>query len=342
MKNLYIGNCSPGTASQLRKDTLREVCAEAEWDVIDTEVPFLAQPRWKQLLALHLRMGPAVAAINTAVQEDLADATSYDLVWIDKATLLNTKTIDRIRELAAKLVHYTSEPAFFGNRSKYFEQTIDRYDLLVTSKSYELEDYGRYATEEKIKLVSQAYDARLHYPRCSFTDKRNEAVFVGECEPDFAECIEELIGREINVRVGGPGWDRFAERHAENKFLHYEGDSVEPEQYADLLSHAQIGLGLTTTNFPEQHAERTFEIPACGTALATPTTPETVRFFSADSAIYFRNYSDLSDQITELLNDPGRLMRLTHAGQDKVRDGIFSNTAVIADVLQTVGVARRA
>lgn len=337
MKGLYVGIRTPGTTSQLRADTLCNLLAPCEWKLIDTDPVFRESTRWARSLWFRFRAGPAVAALNRLVLAELG-TDPFDFAWIDKGVCLWPETVRKIRQLARKLVYYTPDTSFLANRSRYFRSTASMYDLIVTTKSLELASFERLLPRERIALVTQCFDSQLHYPRCTFAEKRKEAVLIGLCEPDRERCVEQLTSHGIAVRVGGIGWERFVRRHAGNSLVQFEGARIFGQRYAEVLSRATIGLGLLTKRFPELHTTRTFEIPACGTALATERNSETIGIFGDKEVIFFADYADLGRQIIALMRDEVRLQAISEAGTQRVQTGDYSNDRVLRKVLQMAGV----
>ena len=72
------------------------------------------------------------------------------------------KTTALLRSKAAKLVHFTPDPAFTFHKSKLFLKSLPYYDFLVTTKSYELEHYYKYIKTDKVLYATQGFDAKLH------------------------------------------------------------------------------------------------------------------------------------------------------------------------------------
>jgi len=305
------------------------------WGLIDTDAPFVATRRIWRSLAFRTRFGPAVTAINRHVLQNLP-AAPVELIWVDKGVCLWPETIRRLRRLAKRLIYYTPDTSFLHNQSRFFNRTIDLYDLVVTTKSQEVATFQRLIPPERLLLVTQTYDRLLHYPRCSFADKRPEAVLIGLCEPSREECVATLLDGGIAVRVAGHGWQRFVRRHQGNRLLCYEGVGVFGERYSQLLSAASVGLGLLTHRFLELHTTRTLEIPACGTVLATPRTPETVEMFGAHEALFFDTYSELSRRIATVLSDPRQLQTLAEAGRERVLAQPWDNDSLVSQIVQRV------
>jgi hypothetical protein len=206
------------------------------------------------------------------------------------------------------------------------------------TKSLELEQYQTRVGPDRVLLTTQSYDRQLHYPRVDFQGKRPEVVFIGLCEPSREACLDELLRAGIPVRVGGVGWDRFVAQHKANRLLTFQGQAVFGEHYASVLSMASIGLGLLTQRFPELHTTRTFEIPACATAIATLMTVETRKVFDDNQALFFNDYKELAMRILHLMSQPAELQKITEAGHKKVLDGAYDNDSMVKLVLKNLGV----
>lgn len=336
MKAVYIGIQTPGTTSQLRSDALAKSSQALEWTVIDTDRPFLEAPRWQRSLWFRLRTGPAVSVLNRMVLDKLNNQPC-DLVWIDKGVCLWPETVRHIRKLASTMIYYTPDTSFLANRSRFFNATASLYDLIVTTKSLEVSHYEQLVPRDRVMLLTQSFDSQLHRPRCSFENKRDEVVLIGLCEPDRENCINHLLEAGLHVRVGGSGWERFVARHRSNSNLYFEGQRVFGDRYASVLSSASVGLGLVTKRFQELHTTRTFEIPACGTALATERNAETTSVFRDGDVIFFSDYPELARRLCELRKDPVRLKAISMAGERRVRDGKYSNDQMVSSVLAAVG-----
>lgn len=337
MKALYVGIQTAGTTSQLRADTLRRV-VPCEWTMIDTDRAFLPFPRWARSLWFRLRTGPAVQALNRLVCREIGDE-SYDVAWVDKGVCLWPSTIRKIRSVARRLIYYTPDTSFMANGSRFFRATAHLYNFIVTTKSLEIDSFRKLIDADRLALVTQSYDSQLHIPRMEFAQKRKEAVLIGLYEADRGHCVQTLLSRGISVRLAGRGWAAFLRKNSGNTLLHFEGEEVFGVRYAEMLSQAMIGLGLMTKRFPELHTTRTFEIPACGTALATERNAETSAIFREDEAVFFGDYNDLADRILSLFAEPAKLQAVTNAGIQRVQQGDFSNEKVIRRIMVQAGLA---
>ena len=65
------------------------------------------------------------------------------LVWADKQEFLRVETIEELRKLGARLVHFTPDPYFSldWKRTRLMDDAMRAFDALVYCKSYEREHY---------------------------------------------------------------------------------------------------------------------------------------------------------------------------------------------------------
>jgi len=321
----------------MRADTLRTLTPADGWDVIDTDDGFRQANRIWKTMAFRFKAGPLVHRINSRVIENSAD-DHYDLIWIDKGVYLWPGTISHLRKRADCLVHFTPDTAFHANRSRHFFASAFQYDLLVTTKCFEIDRYHEIVDKNCVYLTTQAYDADLHQKHECPQKKKQAAVFIGLCEPDREDCIEALLVAGVPVRLGGRGWGRFVKRHSASSDLHYLGKDIFGDKYVSEYASARIGLGLLSKRFPELHTTRTFEIPACGALLATEKTADTVRFFGKDDVLFFDNYTELAEGLTELLKHPGRIEEVSRRGHQRVTADGYNYESVLSGILHRLSV----
>jgi spore maturation protein CgeB len=120
--------------------------------------------------------------------------------------------------------------------------------------------------------------------------------------------------------------------------LFFEGDAIFGDHYAEVLSQAMLGLGLVTRRFSELHTTRTFEIPACGTALVTQDNAEIRAVFGEGDVVFFEEFSDLAGQCRQLLQQPELLRELTARGHQRVVQSGCHNDGMVQRVLTSLGI----
>ncbi len=334
MRAAYVGTLTPGSTSLMRAERLRELTPEMSWVWVDTDSVLIKSERFWQSAAYRLKAGQAVRNLNSMVDQQIG-TEPYDLVWVDKAIFLKPSTVERLRSLSRRIVHFTPDTAFANGRSRHFDKTLGQYDLLVTTKSFDVPEYLRLAGRDTVHLTTQGYDSDVHFPRSPEIDRRDEVVFVGLAEPDRENCLATLMEHGITVRLAGRDWDGFVRRWGRKNHLIYEGDGMFGASYAEALSRSWIGLGLLSKRFGELHTTRTFEIPACGAILATERNADTDRFFDEDEALFFSGYSELASRVLELFSAPTRdaCRELAGKGRQRVTQDGRNNSNILSAVL---------
>ena len=335
MKVLYIGQYTNGTTSKMRADTLRSILQSQIFKIIDMHVPFYNTQRFWRSFGFRYKSGPLINNINKYIVAALKEE-AYDLIWVDKAVFLTPKTTALLRSRASKLVHFTPDPAFTFHKSKLFLKSLTYYNFLVTTKSYELEHYYKYIKTEKVLYATQGFDAKLHKPSKHPFSKKEGFVFIGHYEDQRAVVLEKLLQNDIKITLAGIKWYQFAKKHQNNPNLIYLGDGVYGEDYVKTLQKAKMAWGALSKWVPELHTTRTFEIPACGTALVTERNLETQSFFKDDEAIFYTNENDLIEKITFFMNNDKPLEVLTKKGTSRAVTNAYDYNSILNAILKTI------
>ena len=183
--------------------------------------------------------------------------------------------------------------------------------------------------------VTQGFDKRNHRPRIKFEDK-NGVCFIGHYEKERAEILQLLIDNMIDVTLAGINWTRFVSHNRNNLKLNYLGPGVYGEEYIKILSSACISWGSLSKWIPELHTTRTFEIPACGTALLTERNEETMSFFNEDEAIFYSSETELLEKVKYYLLHKDELKQLTEKGYNRVLDDGHDYESIMRKILHQI------
>ena len=331
MKVLYIGQYSEGTTSKMRALQLASILENSDFDVIDTHIPFYKSHRIIRSIGARFKVGPLLSNINRFINRLLIH--EYDLIWVDKGVFIKKKTLLKIRNKAKTLIHFTPDMAFYANKTSDFISNMDVYDYLVTTKSAELSFYEEKVDQHKIIFAKQGYDLQVHKPYFSFEEKESYVSFIGLNELSREVIIQKLIDNKIQVKIAGNGWNDFVNKNENNSYLEYVGTGLFSSEYSKFISKSMMSLGLLSKNFPELHTTRTFEIPACNTALLTEENKETSSFFESNEAIFYKNEDDLIEKIKYFLNNKQELKEVTVKGNNKVISSRCDYKSILQDIL---------
>lgn len=325
-----------GSTAYMRYTTIKDILRNTHLvHLIDTS-SVLRHHNWIiNSLGFRFKLGPMIATINDQIANNLPHE-SYDFIWVDKAMLIKPATIRQLRARTRQLLHYTPDPAFLYNDSIFFRKSVSLFDYCITTKSYELKYYRRENAKE-VLYCTQGYDGQIHFPRHTAEVKAGVA-FIGRHESNRERLIRLLLAANIPIKLGGPRWNSFARRHARNKNLTYYGDAIPGTEYAEIISSAQIGLGFLSELIPEKHTTRTFEIPACGTLLATVRTEETLAFFTEEEVLFYSSDEELLEKVQAALKNSRALREMTLSGYVRVTNGGYNYKRILSTLLRkTIG-----
>jgi glycosyltransferase involved in cell wall biosynthesis len=340
MNLLYIGQYTSGTTSKMRADQLKEILNPQRFGIIDTHEPFFKTPKLLRSLGFRYKRGPLVANTNRFIQKQLAGYPheQFDLIWVDKAVYITKETTVLLRQKAKMLVHFTPDPAFTFHQSHHFKASLDYYDFAITTKSFETEYYQKHLPKEKIILATQGFNSETHQPQIDYLKKEEGVLFIGHCENERELVVQKLIDGGIQVILAGIKWEKFVKRNQSNSLLTYLGKGIYGSDYAKALSSYQFSWGALSKWIPELHTTRTFEIPACGTALITERNDETCGFFNEEEAIFYDSPEEMVERIKYFQNHPDELEALTTKGRERViRDG-RDYRRILEGVLERMGI----
>lgn len=335
MRVIYIGQFQEGATSRMRGLLLQSILQPSDFVAIDINVPIQSSSRIAQSLGWRYCKGPMIKAINKYIRKNLNEVGTNDLVWVDKGVFLDPDVLKELKSGQVKVVHYTPDAAFMYNKSSLFYKGLSYYDHCITTKSFEIRSYAD-AGAKDVYFCTQGYDPQVHKSTHSFSEKQCIGFF-GLAEEYRFDLISKLVGANIPVVVGGKGWEKFSIKHSAKANFEYLGNNLYGDVYAAAISKCQMALGLLSKNFPELHTTRTFEIPACGTALLTERNDEIASFYDDSQVIYFDDADHLIKRIQYFLANPELLQEVTRRGYERVRTGGFDYGSIIRGIIKHIG-----
>jgi hypothetical protein len=357
MKILYLGDISPGQTSRMRLRALERLGYDAKG--VNTVAPW-KEARWlDRQVQRRLSWGPIVDNINESVLQAARDFHP-DIVWADKQEFLLADTLEAIKKLGARCVHFTPDPYFFLNwkQTKLMNEAMSCFDALVYCKVYETANYE--GLGKPAYYMPLGYCDEMHRPLPSDEAHWNSAVgFLGGWEPRRETLLSAVALAGVDLKVRGGYWDFLSDgkwtlrRHiilnqlaGKDPFkFHrnpsvgnaYLGGEVYGDDYARALSGARIGLGFLRKVCPDQHTTRTFEIPACGSMLLSDRTQECQEFFAEGrEAEYFDSSEELVDKVKFYTTHEEARANIAAAGRQRCLDGRYSYLERMRDAMAWV------
>ena len=336
MKILYVGHYMPGCTTRMRGEYLEELLNPSVFDVVDIDQPINKTFPLFRPLGWRLKAGPLIYQINKYLKKRIDKVDEFDLVWIDKGVFIDPNILARLKSTRNKLVHFTPDTAFMHNQSELFYDALPLYDYCVTTKSFERKYYESRGVRQLL-FCTQGYDPRLHKSYHSFSEKKGIA-FVGKHDAWREQVIAKLLEEGFEIKLAGADWNRFARKNQYKSNLQYYGEGLFGEAYANLISGSLIGLGLLAKHFPEKHTTRSFEIPACGTVLATERNEELLSFYGEKEVLFFSDLPELIEKIKNGIADLQSLEEHGIRGRQAVVSGGYDYRSIMEKLLHQMNI----
>jgi len=357
VKILYLGEISPGQTAFMRMRALERLGHTVRG--VRTMDPWNHASWITRQVQRRTHRGSIVEEINSTV---LSAARQFRpaIVWADKQEFLRLETIEALRNLGARLVHFTPDPYFTldWKRTRIMDEALRHFDVLVYCKSYEKTNYE--ALKRPAIYMPLGYCDENHRPLGSDDPRWScDVGFLGGWEPRRERMLHAVARAGADLKFRGGCWEflrdgRWTLRRriilgqlaaGERVLIHrdevlgplWQGDEVYGEDYARALSGAKIGLGFLRKVCPDQHTTRTFEIPACGSLLLADRTDEHQEFFAeGKEAEFFASTEELLDKVKFYCGNESARKRIAEGGYKRCIEGRYAYVHRISSVLDTI------
>jgi spore maturation protein CgeB len=300
-----------------------------------------------------------VDEINRSVLERAREFRP-NLVWAEKQEFLRAETIEELRKLDARCVHFTPDPYFSVDwkRTLLMDKAMGAFDALVYCKSYERKQYE--ALGKPLVYMPLGYCDEVHRPLPSNDARWNCAVgFLGGWEPRRERLLHSVAATGVDVKIWGGYWDflrggKWTPRqhiimrqlaggdcfrfHSDELLARaHQGGEVYQDDYARALTGSKIGLGFLRKVWPDQHTTRSFEIPACGSLLLADRTEEHQEFFEeGKEAEFFDSCEELLEKVKFYCGNESARRRIAEAGLKRCTDGNYAYVHRLKTVLDAI------
>ncbi len=345
MKILYLGEIGSGQTCLMRMRALARLGHDVHG--VHTNEPWKRTSWLKRQVQRRWQRGSVVDEINGSVLK-VAREFQPGLVWADKQEFLRVETIEDLRKLGARLVHFTPDPYFSlaWKRTRLMDEAMRAFDVLVYCKSYERESYE--ALGKPVIYMPLGYCDEVHRPLLSDDPRWNCVVgFIGGWEPRRERLLHEIAAAGSHLKIWGQYWEFLRDgkwsprRHIILRQLagddcfrfhrddllarSYQDGEMYGDDYARALTGSKIGLGFLRKVCPDQHTTRTFEIPACGSLLLADRTAEHQEFFEeGKEAEFFASSEELLEKIKFYCSNESARERIAKAGHKRCTEGNYA------------------
>lgn len=319
MKILYIGGTSPQACASFYADGLEALGHQ----VHRIDPGFFRELGFSERLQLKLtkRLPAArVRRINDSLRT-LCQKESFDLILNIAENFIDAEFLTNLPGNPPTIYHSHDNNFSDGIlKPAGFFATLPLYTRVFTTKSQNVEKYQALGQKHSAFLPS-AYEPRVHRPipraESKLGDRNFAITFIGTYDYSRDRYLE-AIGWE-NLFVWGDRWERFKE--FSKRQAHITPHAIYHPDFADVISHSQMSVGLLREEAQDLHTQRTLEIPACGALQIAPRNPEILSLFTEDKEIVcFADAAELGEKTRYYLKHPEEAKVLAEAGRRRVTE----------------------
>jgi spore maturation protein CgeB len=357
LKILFLGPINEGQTSLMRMRALLRLGHEVRG--VHTIAPWLRVSWLQRQVQRRLGHGSVVDEINEDVLRAARDFRP-DLVWAEKQEYLRRETLEAMRVIGARLVHFTPDPYFSleWKRTPLMDQALASFDVLVYCKAYERAQYE--ALGRLLVYMPLGYCDEVHRPLASDDRRWKCSVgFIGGWEPRRESMLRTIAAQGIDLKIWGFCWNFFCDgRWTPRRYVvmrqlagkeafrirrdpllarAHQGGEIYSDDYARALSGSRIGIGFLRTISPDQHSTRTFEIPACGSMLLADRSDEHREFYEeGKEAEFFSSAEELTDKAEYYSRNDAARGRVASAGRRRCEASKYAYIHRLAAVLDAL------
>lgn len=270
----------------------------------------------------RLRPARSLKPVNDALLQ-AAKEVRPDMIFLWRCIDILPLTLSRLRsELPnSTIVVYHNDNPFtnFKDRLKcrHFLSGLRHAHVTAVYRPNNVEEALAHGAQ-RVELLLPSFIRDLHRPLRGM--QKTDVIYVGHYEPDDRmDALLALHEAGVDVQVRGPGWQSVQKRHhwiSQQKIERLWGDA-----YVSALSNARIALAFLSKRHGDVYTRRCFEIPACGSLLMAPRTPQLQELFREGvEAVFWSSTNELVDKVILYLSHESDRAQIAAAGHRRVND----------------------
>lgn len=341
MKILFIGDLNEYGRSFQRYKTLIELGNELT-GLSMVPVPFVPgidNPSFLERLFWKIKFPLDLTGVNKKIRQAIKKE-KFDIVWIEKGNTIKPKILCFIKknQPQAKLISLSEDDMYARhNRSFYYDCGIKYYDIVFTTKVYNLTEL-KLLGAKRTELFFDSYDENVHRP-INLTKEDEEKFgcdvgFIGTFEKDRAEKMLFLAENGIKVVVWGNGWELWQDK---NINLIIKNAPIYGDDYAKAIRATKINLCFLRKINRDEITSRSIEIPACGGFMIAERTKRHLEFFEENKeAVFFDTKEELLDEVKKYLGNNENRRKIAEAGRERCIKSGYGMKNQLSKVLKKI------
>jgi len=330
---LFVSNSSPKKINHIldafnnRKDLEVEVLHQYTGDIKKTFISKIFD---------KLRLPLDIDNLNKRLL-NMVDIFKPDIVFIVKGNCIYPTTLNTIKKNTnIKLLSWSQDDMYAKhNRSLYYTCGLKYYDLVVTQKSYNIDELKSIGAKN-ILFQNKSFSKKYHKPciDCSKVKNKSDVLFIGFAEKERVESLNYLAHNGIKIDIYGSGWNKKEFKNLHTNLNIYHRDLL-GEDYANAISCSKISLCFLRKMNRDLQTSRSIEIPACGGFMIAERTEEHKMLFKEDvEAVYFDSNEELLQKVKYYLENDNERKSIAQAGYERTRKDDYSYDNRVNEILR--------
>jgi spore maturation protein CgeB len=277
----------------------------------------------------RIQSGPTVSRVNQRLLQAALEVIP-DIVWFYNVKLVSSTVVSKLRALLPMAVfcQYSNDNPFSkiakpGLWSNYLD-SIKYFDLHFAFRYSNFSDYyQRGATN--VRLLRAYFIPEDDYPVSSDQIPlkfKCDVVFAGHYEDDGrVQMLEAICEAGYTLNLFGGGWDQAFNQLSPDSHLRakYPIMPATNEDYRYSICGAKVALCFLSTLNCDTYTRRNFQIPAMQTVMLSQYTDDLATLYKPDvDAVFFKNKSQMLEQLKLMLEDDRRRHAISLSGYDRV------------------------
>ena len=262
--------------------------------------------------------------------------SDIDILFTVKGNTIKPSTLKYIKlnYPNVKIVSWSQDDMYsWHNRSIYYTLGLKYYDLIVTQKSYNVDELKSLGAKN-VLFQNKAYSRDIHKPYKCNNNIKPDVLFIGYYEKERYESMLYLANNGIKIDIFGSLWGKYANTN-ENLIIHNK--MLVGEEYAKALSCSKISLCFLRKINRDLQTSRSIEIPACGGFMIAERTEEHKMLFKEDvEAVYFDSNEELLQKVKYYLENDNERKSIAQAGYERTRKDDYSYDNRVNEILRRI------
>lgn len=281
MKLVFVGSLSNISASGRQRLWALE---QNKINVTIINKDLYHKGKWVNRFIRLFKLGSLL--VNKKLEKDIFECCEKvlpDIIWVEWPREITALLLIRLKNISSNsfLISFQDDNPW-GKRKKDFWmwnnylKNIPYFNLHIVKRKSDIENIkllgGKQCYMWKHGIYSPLFNTSEFIPEIKYP-----VSFVGTCMDEREVIIEFLLVNNIDIHIFGNKWKERTDLPI--RFPNNFHAVVEGSEYADVIKHSQICLGLVSQSNLDEWTMRSYEVPGCSRLLIAQDTNEHQKLF---------------------------------------------------------------